>query len=113
MMVALTALGVVGCGTDVDALLPKGSCNTPSQSRCVDYTGEAWRTPSAGTMACSAMGSGSTYSEGACATANRIGSCTVMGGGGQESIIRFYGPTLTAQAAQAGCQQAGGVFSAN
>jgi uncharacterized protein YceK len=113
---AALLLGLLGsgCGNVLDDILPsKGSCTVPSPRSCTDYTGGAWSTPSSGSRACAAVGSGATYSSAACATSGRVGSCVVNSGETSEIVLRFYPPS-TAATAQAACgAQAGSRFVAN
>lgn len=112
-VVVLAMLGV-GCGDVLDDILPsKGSCTLPSPRSCTDYTGAAWSTPSSGSRACAAVGSGATYSSSACASSGRVGSCVVNSGETSEIVLRFYPPSTTATAQAACGQQAGSRFVAN
>lgn len=107
----VAALMASGCGDLVDEVLPAGgSCNVAATNTCTDYTGTAWRTPGTAQSTCQRVGNGATYSSGSCATARRIGSCRVRAGGAEELTVRFYSPH-TAQTAQAGCTQQGGVYT--
>ena len=111
--VALAVLGA-GCGDVLDDILPsKGSCSIPTPRSCTDYTGDAWSTPSSGSRACAAVGSGATYSSSACATSGRVGSCVVNSGATSEIVLRFYPPSTVATSQAACGQQAGSRFVAN
>lgn len=112
--VVALALAGLGCGDVLDDILPsKGSCTIPSPRSCTDYTGGAWSTPSSGSRACAAVGSGATYSSSACATSGRVGSCVVQSGQASEIVLRFYPPSTTATAQAACGTQAGSRFVAN
>ena len=111
LVLGAAVVSALGCGTTVDDVLPRGSCNEPANSACTDFVGDAWRTPSATSMLCNTrMG---TYSESACPTANRVGTCQVQPGGAQETRVRSYGPRITTAQAQAACGALGGSFTAN
>ncbi len=111
LVAALVSTLGAGCGTTVDDVLPRGSCNEPSNGVCTDFVGDAWRTPSATSMFCNTrMG---TFSEGSCPTANRTGTCQVMAGAAQETRGRSYSPRITTAQAQAACVALGGQFTAN
>ena len=96
-----------------DARSSKGSCTIPSPLSCTDYTGDAWSTPSSGSRACAAVGSGATYSSSGCATSGRVGSCVVNIGSTSEIVLRLSPPSTTATAQAACGQQSGSRFVAN
>jgi hypothetical protein len=109
-LVLALLIAATSCAID-DVVPPGGSCTMTASMSCVDYTGDAWRTPTTAQSACrNAMG---VYATTACPTANRVGTCRVSGGGnGVEIDVRFYRP-LPVTAAQMGCASQGGAFTAN
>ncbi len=109
--VMLCGAAVAGCGDIVNDVLPLGICNVASASTCIDYTGDTWRTPGAGQMACNAVGMGAVYGTGACSTANRVGTCRVMPGSGQEARTRYYSPRWNVTTATQACAALGGQYS--
>ncbi|MFO0609787.1 MAG: hypothetical protein U0324_41900 [Polyangiales bacterium] len=109
--VVLTALAV-GCGDLVDEVVPPGgSCNVPAGGICVDFTGSAWRTPSAAQSFCTQLGQSAgataTYGSGRCATTSRVGLCVRGAGSVQEAYQAFYSSRFNTQAAQVACAMVG------
>lgn len=88
---------------------PGGSCLDPDPGgRCQDFTGTGWIT----SIVQANCSSPNVYAETACATASRVGSCTIDGGQATESILRFYSPE-TSSNAQTQCGLASGVYTAD
>ena len=92
------------------------SCNSPSQYQCYDFTGSYYTSTNAA-QACAAFGGSYSFSStSACATSNRLGSCTTYIYNNAVSIARYYsgGSTWTSvSVAQADCLGRGGLFNAN
>jgi hypothetical protein len=100
---------LTGCG----APAPVGSCQAPASAGvayCIDYTGNSV-TIDAVQQGCSgAMG---TYQSAVCATASRVGRCTLPGGtAALTQTANFYAPA-TAEQAQAVCTALMGTYTAN
>jgi hypothetical protein len=108
LLVAVLSASVVACG----APPPPGSCQQTSAgiSFCIDYSGSA-ATMSTVQSGCSmAMG---TYSAGACATADRVGRCTVaLAGANITQTINYYG-AANLEVARTACMSQMGTFAEN
>lgn len=104
---AVVASAVAACGSP-----PAGSCTAGSGgvNYCISYTGSSV-TASAIQQGCTAsMG---TYQSSDCASANRVGRCTLPGGTANlTQTANFYAP-MTAADAMTTCMALGGSFTAN
>lgn len=108
LLVALLSASVAACG----APPPPGSCQASASgvSYCIDYSGSAATMASVQSGCSMAMG---TYSATACATANRVGRCTVpLSGANITQTVNYYGPT-SVEIARAACDAQMGTFAAN
>jgi hypothetical protein len=104
----LVLVALSGCGDAVKELLTTASCNVATASLCLDYSGLTG--PSLTwfeTHCATALGNNSSA---ACASTNRIGSCTLSPITGITEVIRYYsvGPTpWTVPTATTACTAAG------
>jgi len=103
-LLASLAVMAAGCGGDSAS---DASCNLANLS-CIDFTGNGI-TKVAAQAEC--VAEGGTFASAACATANRVGSCSLDQAGLGNIVIRFYSP-ITVSDARSACTSPG-VFTPN
>jgi hypothetical protein len=80
-LLALSILILTSCGGDADVSL-KGSCTVAADFYCEEYYGSIWNET---TIGCT-----DTFSEEACSTTDRIGTCTLENGGASDLNVLYY-----------------------
>ncbi len=98
MVSVLAAAAVVGaaCGGGSTP----GSCQLPSGNGCIDYSNQ-----NAANVKAGCQQAGYTYSESACPTNNRVGTCSVTSEGISQVIRIYTSSGLSAQQAAYACTQ--------
>jgi len=85
LLLFVFGLVATACGTD-----SHGSCSISSSGTtyCMEFPGSSFGTAASVEHACTSEGG--SYSSSGCATADRIGSCTVGAGTADEFVSYFY-----------------------
>jgi hypothetical protein len=104
LTLALVACGGDGGGTDgVDSDDFARACDESSSGDCVLFTGGDWEAQDV-VDACSVAPVAS------CPTASSVGTCTIEGGTGFETVTTFYNGFWNGSQAAQSCQGQGGSF---